>query len=241
MATFDVRGLSDLELTIIGVVESVISSILFLIPLIYYGNDPIPSIYGINLTGLTLFICFIAQLVNDFILRRYYFINYAWIRACDAIFLVFYTASTILINFDSSYMAMEVKVKEWLDAGFPSYFPYFLIGFHLIFGFHVIAIYICQKPEKMNKDRNAEEPATPDQVEIQLEEVENANLDNPVAMNNDQTCGICLGPKGEVLRTLIPCGHTYFCTECVDRISNGPDARCPYCRVPITSTMRIRI
>ena len=61
-------------------------------------------------------------------------------------------------------------------------------------------------------------------------------LDDPVA-----TCCVCLGPKGEVLRTLIPCGHTYFCTECVDRISNGPDARCPYCREPITSTMRIRM
>ena len=237
MATFDVRGLSDLELTIIGVLESVISSILFLIPLICYdyGNAPIPSIYDINLAGLTLIIWFIAQLVNDFILRRYYKINYAWIRACDAIFFLYYTCSAILINFGIP------EVKEWLDVGLPLYFPYFLIGFHLIFGFHVIAIYICRKNKKMDKNRNPEEPATPDQVAIQLEEVENANLENPVAMNNEQTCGICLGPKGEVLRTLIPCGHTYFCTECVDRFSKVPDATCPYCREPIASTMRIRI
>ena len=232
MATFDVERSPILEL-LIGVVDLILSSLLFLIPLIYYGKDPIPSIYGINLTGLTMIIWFslkiIAKLVTDFILRRYYKVNlfnyaFGWIIVCDAIFLLFYTISSIIESFHPH-----------------ENFPHFLIGFHLIFGFHVIAIYICQNPEKMDKDWNTEQPATPDQVEIQLEEVENANLENPVAMNSEQTCGICLGPKGEVLRTLIPCGHTYFCTECVDKFSKVPDPTCPYCREPITSTMRIRI
>ena len=160
MANFDVERSPILELTI-GVVDSILSSLLFLIPLIYYGKDPIPSIFGINLTGLTLILLFplksIAHLVNDFILRRYYKINlsclfnyaYLWIIACNTLFLVFYTMSTILINFGSPQSKWPYKeLKEWLDVGLPVYFPHFLIGFHLIFGFHVIAIYIYQKPKK---------------------------------------------------------------------------------------------
>ena len=232
MATFDVTGPSVLGLWLLTV-DSIITCLLLFLPL-FYGIKWI-AWFWVRLSALS----FINVIRMTYL--TYHKTNHNVNLAFPGIFciacIIFTFDGLVLLVYVQSFF-VYVRDKPYSDKDVPEDF---LTGFHTgtCFAFLFIAIYesIRQKLNKMYQNRNAEEPATPDQVETQIEEEPNANLENPVAKNNDQPCGICLEPNGEALQTLIPCGHYYYCTKCVDTLPNVPDARCPCCREPIIGTM----
>ena len=214
--------------------HSATSYLFITIPILIYPRPLHPSI---PLDYLDNLIClrFIALLVTEVICRSCHKIN---LNRTVRIFPWF------IQLFDSSILLFCNFLEHRWD--FKTIFTVILafIGFHLSITSFTFLWYLFMVPQKM--DEKPEEWIKMKVLKIRevlpnlrhkLMSWKNRKmLDDPMA-----TCCVCLGPKGEVLRTFIPCGHTYFCTECVDRISYGPDPRCPYCREPITSTMRIRI
>ena len=225
MATFNVRGPSVLGLWLLTL-DSIISCLLLFLPLFY----------GINWIAWLWFRLAASFSINA--IRMTYLTYQKTNRNVNVAFPgIFYIAS-IIFTFDGLVLLVYVNDKPYSDKDVPEDF---LTGFHIgtCFAFLFIAIYesIRQKLNKMDQNRNAEEQAIPDEVETQIEEEPNANLENPVPKNNEEPCGICLEPNGKALQTLIPCGHYYYCTKCVDTLPNVPDARCPCCREPITEIM----
>ena len=49
-------------------------------------------------------------------------------------------------------------------------------------------------------------------------------------------CVVCL--DAEPVHAVVPCGHLCLCAACVEML---PEKRCPLCKVPFTSTLRVYI
>jgi len=53
----------------------------------------------------------------------------------------------------------------------------------------------------------------------------------------DSMCAVCLECPADT--AVVPCGHMCGCNTCMQSIRGSPDAECPICRGPMTSTIRI--
>lgn len=51
-------------------------------------------------------------------------------------------------------------------------------------------------------------------------------------------CKICFDPTKIVDNIIIPCGHLFCCTDCVNNVRKISN-ECPKCRTPIQSTIKV--
>jgi len=54
---------------------------------------------------------------------------------------------------------------------------------------------------------------------------------------DDCMCAVCMERPADT--AVVPCGHMCGCFTCMQSIHGSPDAQCPMCRGPMTSTIRI--
>jgi hypothetical protein len=60
----------------------------------------------------------------------------------------------------------------------------------------------------------------------------------PVASHPEETqCVVCMdAPKDHIL---VPCGHQCVCEACAEKLMKARSALCPFCRTPISTTVKV--
>ena len=68
----------------------------------------------------------------------------------------------------------------------------------------------------------------------QPQKEERNDEDKPAKVESQAECVVCLDAKQEC--AIVPCGHVCICSECKDALA---DNRCPICRQPVASFLRV--
>ena len=76
-----------------------------------------------------------------------------------------------------------------------------------------------------------------DEIKQYLLQLQNEDMTKETITNKDP-CVICMGPKNGFY-ALVPCGHASLCEDCCKKITKDKFGKCPTCRKPCKSHMKI--